>query len=74
MINTESTAYNAPATVIAPLKGNRLKFLLSLLPWKKEIRMNVSTAAIFISKPQDPNAYPASEIKLADTQRCRLSK
>jgi hypothetical protein len=49
----------------APLKGTRLKLLLELLlPWKREIRLSIPKAAIFIDAPSG-NGLKEKKEKLA---------
>jgi hypothetical protein len=46
------TAYVSAAQMSVSTKGNRFKlFLVSILPWKKELRITVPAAAIFINPP-----------------------
>jgi hypothetical protein len=52
------TAYSSAAEMSMRIKGNRLKLLLAaILPWKRDIRITVSAAAIFIGAPPRKNDY-----------------
>ena len=46
------TAHVSAAEVTVPIKSNRLKLLwASVCPWKREIRISVHAAGIFIAAP-----------------------
>jgi len=50
------TAHVAAAEIQLPIKGNRLKLLwATVCPWKREIRISVHAAGIFIAAPPQQN-------------------
>ena len=51
------TAHVSAAEIQLPIKGSRLKLLwASVCPWKREIRISIHAAGIFIAAPPQQNA------------------